>query len=98
MLYKSNFFMILFPTALKSPAAFHEQRRSLERARVRPFFPQEPPEPIVLLVDPSSLVEGPALGSAHTSVPDTQRCLFHPAIPQHVKCDQNFSFTAFKGV
>lgn len=27
--------MILLPTALKSPAAFHEQRRSLERARVR---------------------------------------------------------------
>lgn len=27
--------VILLPTALKSPAAFHEQRRSLERARVR---------------------------------------------------------------
>lgn len=32
---KCNSFMILFSTALKSPAAFHEQRRSLERARVR---------------------------------------------------------------
>lgn len=32
---KCNSFMVLFSTALKSPAAFHEQRRSLERARVR---------------------------------------------------------------
>ncbi|KAH0616854.1 hypothetical protein JD844_028282 [Phrynosoma platyrhinos] len=30
--------MVIFPTALKSPAAFHEQRRSLERARTEDYL------------------------------------------------------------
>lgn len=39
---KCDSFMVLFSTALKSPAAFHEQRRSLERARVRlPSLPED---------------------------------------------------------
>ena len=45
--------MILLPTALKSPAAFHEQRRSLERARVRHLasqgFLRAFSKPVVLL-------------------------------------------------
>lgn len=35
LLHSYSFSIFFFSTALKSPAAFHEQRRSLERARVR---------------------------------------------------------------
>lgn len=38
---KSNSSLVLLSTALKSPAAFHEQRRSLERARVRYLLPKD---------------------------------------------------------
>lgn len=91
--------MILLPTALKSPAAFHEQRRSLERARVRhPVLLRDLKralsEPLALLVIflpvrrafRASLVSQFQIESSAFSAPSP-----HPAISQQdaEECDYN---------
>lgn len=97
--------MILFSTALKSPAAFHEQRRSLERARVRPFFSSGLQsafaEPIALLV--CSFPSGVPWGQPSPQFQTGGAAVFYPVptpatLRHDLQCDRNFSFPAFKGI
>ena len=80
------------PSALKSPAAFHEQRRSLERARVRRLSSQGPPSPVRAHCAAASFRpawRGPRVSPSLT-VLNRKLCLSassHPSVCQHEGLD-----------